>query len=247
MKTNKRFARFANALKAGASAMKEALLFSQEPPSFNKGVLEVKDLGWLAALTVGFLSLAPAAWGQAPASGGTRVAVIDVSYLIKNSNYFKGQIDSIKGQIDAYKAKLAAEQKAFMQEREKLKQWEPTSQQFKQLEEELTRKQVEARLASAREQKKFLEQEAQVYFNTYTQIENSVKAIATRNGIGVVLRFNGEKMDPKKRDSIMQGVTRYVVYHDPRLDITPLILNQINPPAIGVRPGPRPNPNPTVR
>ena len=201
----------------------------------------MKKFGWLTALSVCFLSLAPTAWGQAPAAGGTRLAVIDVSYVIKNSNYFKGQIDSIKKQIDAYKAKLSNEQKSFMQEREKLKQWDPTSQQFKSLEESLTRKQVEGRLESAREQKKFLEQEAQVYFNTYTQIENSVKAVAARNGIGVVLRFNGEKMDPKKRDSIMQGIVRYVVYHDPRLDITNLVLGQINAGG-GVAPSPNPQP-----
>ncbi|MCH5376400.1 MAG: hypothetical protein JJ992_20725, partial [Planctomycetes bacterium] len=109
----------------------------------------------------------------------------------------------------------------------------------------IARLKLEVQLKSAKLQKEFMEREAQVYFNAYREVEAIVGDFAKRNRIGLVLRYNGEEMDPSQRDSIMQGINRIVIYQD-RLNITEMILDQLNrgtppvppqQPTISQRPG----------
>jgi hypothetical protein len=66
--------------------------------------------------------------------------------------------------------------------------------------------------------------------------------LATKNGIVLVLRFNGDPVDGNNRDEILRGINKAIVYNDPRMDITPYVLQDLNRSAapgtgpIGVRP-----------
>ena len=68
--------------------------------------------------------------------------------------------------------------------------------------------QVETQL----KKKEFLEDEARVYFETYGRVEQVIRAYASRNGIGLVLRFSREKMNENDRNSVLAGVNRAVVF-----------------------------------
>jgi hypothetical protein len=82
-------------------------------------------------------------------------------------------------------------------------------------------------LDSNKRQKDFMEREAKVYFNVYREVEAAVADFSARNRIGLVLRYSAEDMDPTKRDSIMQGINRIVIYQN-RLNITDIILDTLN-------------------
>jgi Skp family chaperone for outer membrane proteins len=58
----------------------------------------------------------------------------------------------------------------------------------------------------------FLAEEAVVYHERYQAIERAVEQICGERGIDLVLRFNGDKMDPADRNSVLQGVNRAVIY-----------------------------------
>lgn len=177
------------------------------------------------AAAVAVYGLAPVpAFGQA---GGTAVAVIDVPYIFKNHVRFQQQIEDIKKDIDAYKDVVTQQQTQLRNESEKLNTFKSGTREYKDVEENIARLRVEYQLDSSKRQKEFMEREAKVYFNVYREIEAAVADFATRNRIGLVLRYSAEDMDPSKRESIMQGINRLVIYQN-RLNITDIILDTLN-------------------
>ena len=187
---------------------------------------------------------APPACGQ---SGGITVAVIDIPKIFKNHARFNAAITDIKKDIDAYKQFVAQQQKALRAEREKLEQFKPGTREYKEIEERIARMSMEAQLESAKRQKAFMEREAQEYYRTYKEIEAAVADFAARNRIGLVVRYSSQDIDPTKRESIMQGINRFVVFQN-HLDITQIILDQLNRgtppvPSISQPPIPRPRTN----
>jgi len=189
----------------------------------------------LAAVLIGLGFHAPHAYGQA---GGTNVAVIDVQYIFKNHLRFQQEIDFIKKDIDAFKAWATQQQQAMQTEAKKLEQFNPGTKEYKTIEENVARMRIENQLESAKRQKDFLEREAKIYYNIYQEVERAVADFAARNRIGLVLRYSNDEMDPTKRETIMQGINRLVIYQD-RLNITDMILDMVNrgtPPAPPVNP-----------
>ena len=163
----------------------------------------------------------------APTSAPTSAAVVDIPYIFKNHIRFQQAINDIKKDIDGYQEMLKQEQQKMRVEAEKASQYKPGTQEYKAIEERVARMKVELQLEGAKRQKDFMEQEARAYFTAYKEVEAAVGEFAVRNRVTLVLRYSGEQMDPTKRESIMQGINRFVVYQD-RLNITDLVLDMVN-------------------
>ena len=203
----------------------------------TQGVLNVKTSLCSAALAAALLACGLAANPAYGQTGGTAVAVIDVPYIFKNHVRFQQQIEDIKKDIDAYKEVVTQQQTQLRTESEKLNQFKPGTREYKDAEENIARMRVEFQLDSAKRQKEFMEREAKIYFNVYKEVEAAVADFATRNRVGLVLRYSAEDMDPSKRESIMQGINRFVIYQN-RLNITDLILDTLNRGTPAAVPGP---------
>ena len=174
--------------------------------------------------------------GAAPrVAGGTSVAVIDINHIFKHNQRFKQRMDDIKRDIENFEAKLASERTRITSDTERLKSLPAGGDDYRRLETELATAHTNLQLETGRKRKEILEREAKVYYNAYKEIEGHVGRFALRNGIGLVLRFSSEDMDPTKRESVLQGVNRGVVYQY-NLNITQLILNDLN---AGTPPPPR--------
>lgn len=199
---------------------------SGKDPFSTQGVLNVRTSLCSAALAAVVLAcgFASPAFGQA---SGTAVAVIDVPYIFKNHVRFQQQIEDIKKDIDAYKDVVTQQQTQLRTESERLNQYKSGTREYKEVEENIARLRVEFQLDSAKRQKEFMEREAKVYFNVYREVEAAVADFAGRNRIGLVLRYSADDMDPSKRESIMQGINRMVIYQN-RLNITDIILDTLN-------------------
>ena len=110
----------------------------------------------------------------------------------------------------------------------------PGSPEYKRAEEEMARMASDLQVEMALKQKGIAEQEAKIYFNTYNEIYKQVEEFAERYGISLVLRHNNVSMDPQKRDTVLQGVNRAIVYQR-QLDITEEIVKRVNSAAASVR------------
>jgi len=106
-------------------------------------------------------------------------------------------------------------------------QFNQASNEFKKADEELAHLKSDFQIRVQAKKREFLEQEARVYYGIYREVEDAVASFAQRNRIGLVLRHTGDEMKPEDRASVLQGVNKPVVYQY-QLDITQLVLNQLN-------------------
>jgi len=158
---------------------------------------------------------------------GTRVAVIDINFIFKNHLRFKQTMDGIKTEIETFETYLRDERNNITAKSEQLNALPMGSPQYKQLEEQITDMHAKLGLKTGRKRKEILEREAKVYYNSYKEIEDRVSKFADQYGIGLVMRFNSEPMDATKRESVLQGINRAVVFQR-SLNITNAIIEDLN-------------------
>jgi Skp family chaperone for outer membrane proteins len=175
----------------------------------------------------------PQTQGMPPAGGSSRLgveglAVVDVAYIFKNHARFKQQMEAMKGKVDAAEAELKRDQEDYKRMAEQLKQYQPGSPDYKKTEDDMLKKQGELNLKVSLQKKDFMEAEGRIYFNVSREIDDAVKQLAAKNNITLVLRFNGDPVDPVDRNDILRGINKPIVYYDPRMDITPYVLQDLN-------------------
>jgi Skp family chaperone for outer membrane proteins len=176
----------------------------------------------------------------ASASPATHVAVIDVGYIFKNHARFKAAMDKMKDEVMAAENSLKAERDRVNQMMEQLKGFNVGTPEYRKLEGEVAKAQGDFNVNAQLQKKDFMDREAQVYLQVYSEIERAVGQFARENKIAVVHRFDGEPIDSSDRNRILGGITKPIVYYDPQIDITPDILRMLNGGAVAVQPGQQP-------
>jgi Skp family chaperone for outer membrane proteins len=170
-----------------------------------------------------------------PRPSGTNVAVLDISLVFEHFPEFQNQMTELKTQVEQFEAFLKKEQSELLKERDKLQSYTPGSKEFKELEESLTHKNTDLRLKMEQQRREFLEREARIYFDGYSQVYNVVSTLAQRNEIKLVLRFSSDSMKADDRGSVLQSVNRPVIYQK-NLNITNLVIEALG----GKAPPPKP-------
>jgi len=181
-------------------------------------------------VSVLFASIATAqAPAASPSANAARygIAVVDINYIFKNYQQFKTGMEGIKGDIEKAEVKLKATREAIQAKEERAKQYEPSSREFKALDEEIARDKADFNISAGRTRKEFQEREAQVYYQTYLQVSSTVEYYAQQNNIGLVLRFNGDKVNPDRPENILKAINKPVVSQN-NIDITPDVLALLN-------------------
>ena len=209
-------------------------------------ILADASIGWFCTcLSYGQTvpASAPASSAAAPRSS---VAVVDISYIFKNHTRFKQQMEGMKGQVKEFEDQLRKRHQAIAQMKETLGEHRPGTPDYKRIEEEIARIASQLQVDTQLKRKEFLEREARVYYNVYTEITNMIAYFAERHSLSLVLRFNSEKIDPQDRQQVLQGVNRAVVFQK-NLNITYEVLDRLNrgtpPPVVRREAG---NPGDTI-
>lgn len=164
-----------------------------------------------------------------PSANATRfgIAVVDVSYIFKNYGGFKSQMESMKNDIQSAESKLKTEGESLEAMVEKAKQYQPNSNEFKQIDEQVARGKADLTIKMQRIRKDFQEREAKVFYETYLQVRSTVQHYAQQNNIGLVIRFNGDQIDPNNPKAVLSGINQLVVSQN-NIDITPDVLALLN-------------------
>jgi Skp family chaperone for outer membrane proteins len=189
----------------------------------------------VALSTIGLL------YAQAPNPAGSNatkysVAVVDISYIFKKHERFKATMESMKKEMETIETELKADREKIAQQEQQRNQFGAGTAEYKQLDEVIARQMADFNLKMGKLRKDFLEREAKVYYQTYLEVVDAVKYYAKRQNIGLVLRFNGEPVDPNRRDDVLREINKPVVVQD-QIDITPDILALINRDQQGASPG----------
>jgi Skp family chaperone for outer membrane proteins len=170
----------------------------------------------------------PGARPAPSASPAAHVAVIDVGYIFKNHARFKQAMDKMKDEVLAAENGLKAERDRINAMMEQLKGFNVGTPEYRKLEGEVAKAQGDFSVNAQLQKKDFMEREAKVYMQVYTEVERAVSQFAREHGIAVVHRFDGEAVDSSDRNRILGNITKPIVYHDPQVDITPDILRMLN-------------------
>jgi Skp family chaperone for outer membrane proteins len=190
----------------------------------------VRTLLLTAIVTGLFIASAPAiAQETGPSANASRfgIAVVDVSFLFKNYSRFTASMASLKQEMQATDKQLKGDRDAIQAKEQQARTYNPSSPEFKQLDEELARLKAELQLKVGRARKEILEREAKVYYQTYMEVTQAVKHYAQQHNLGLVLRFDGDPIDANYPKAILQGINKTVV-HQNGIDITPDVRDLLN-------------------
>jgi Skp family chaperone for outer membrane proteins len=174
-----------------------------------------------------------------PASPTSHVAVIDVGYIFKNHARFKAAMDKMKDEVMAAENSLKGERDRINGLMEQLKGFNVGTPEYKKLEAEIAKAQGDFNVNAQLQKKDFMDREAKVYLQVYSEIERAVGQFARDHGIAAVFRFDGDPVDGGDRNQILRGITKPIVYYEAGNDITPDILKMLNGAAVAdqTRPG----------
>jgi Skp family chaperone for outer membrane proteins len=188
-------------------------------------VKQLVSAALMAALVAACSALTAEA--QAPAPPRTPVAIIDLSYVFKNYSKFIQLTESMKRKVETADTALKGRQEELKATGRQLEEMQLGSPNRNQLEEQFTKMQADIQVEIATQRKDFLRQEAQIYYTVYQEVQDASKSHCERNGILLVMRFNGDEIDPNNPQEVMQDLNKAVVYHNRAIDITPAILQYL--------------------
>ena len=169
-----------------------------------------------AALVAGLALCAPAT-AQNPAGANAAkygVAVVDINYIFKNHQGFRAAMDGMQEDFKAVEAEVQAKQQQIVAAQEQKKGYKPGSAEYKQLDEQIVRMNASLQVEVTQKRKDLVEREAKIYFDTFKEVERVIGYYAERQGIGIVLRFNGEEADPNNRESILRSINKAVHFQN---------------------------------
>lgn len=192
---------------------------------FSKSPLRFTQLASLVFATIAALLIPTVAHAQAATAPGTRVAVIDISYIFKNHPGFKTAMEGMKTDVQAFEGTLRQRGEQMKTLQGQLAQYKPTSQEYKNIEAQILKINADGQAAATLKKKDFLQREAEIYFQTYNEIAAEVASLAEKHGLGLVVRFNSEPIT-NERPAILEGVNRAVVYQK-NLNITFAVLENL--------------------
>lgn len=163
-----------------------------------------------------------------PQSAPPVVALLDVSYIFKKHARLKALMDEMKGDVDVAEARVKEQRDAILKLREQLNTFHPGSPDYKALEETVAKRQADLAIKIQQQKREFLIREAKNYYTVYQEIQQEVNYYCQSQGVAVVLRFSREAVDVDSPDSVLAEINKPVITYDRNLDITDLILNQLN-------------------
>jgi Skp family chaperone for outer membrane proteins len=155
------------------------------------------------------------------------IAVVDISAIFKRHARFKATMDSMKAEMEKIEAELKADRETITKAEAHRNTYNVGQPEYKRADEEVARMMAEFQLKMGRLRKDFMEREAKIYYQTYTEVVQAVNFYAKRNNIGLVLRFSGEAIDPNRRDDVLREINKQVVMQD-SIDITLDVLMLLN-------------------
>ncbi len=152
---------------------------------------------------------------------------MDISYIFKEHARFKQQIESMKTRMESLDKQFTTDREAIAAKEQERNQYKPNTQEFKTLDNQITQLKANLAVRAEQEQKTLMQEEANMYYQTYLEVQQTIAQYAKRHDLALVLRFNGDDVDPGIRADIIRGINRPVVYQN-SVDITPDVLALVN-------------------
>ncbi len=168
---------------------------------------------------------APAATRPAQAAV---IGCIDTDNALKNYDKFKAITEQLKAEALARHndlLKLANEAKSTGEMLSKLQQGSPDAKKY---EDKITS--LKAQFEAGREQaeREFTQKEAEAYAMILNEIQAMAAGVAKQKGMNIVVKYTPAQATASEPKTVMDAMTRSVIYADPTADITPTVVYWLN-------------------
>ena len=163
----------------------------------------------------------------------SREAVVDISYVFKQSTMLKRQTDALKKQMkaqDEWRKSVVAQSRRIS---EQIKQAKPGTDLYRMLEASIAQKHAAVEAYRKVSQHHLLRDESAIYLTTFNRIRGIISAYTKEKGIRVVRRQEStreldERIKSGDRQAIMQLMNHRVLYVDDSvLDITDEVVKRL--------------------
>jgi len=178
---------------------------------------------WVAGV-----SAQPRSGPAAGTRGGSDIALIDIGVIFKNHTRFKAHMADLQADMERAEQQMKKERDSLRALSEQLNAYKAGTVEYKQLEEEITKRSADLNVRFQLQKKEFAKTEAKTYYMVYQEIQQEVDAFAQANGIAVVLKFKSEQADADKPEEVLTELNKPVIWYARGLDITPIILESLN-------------------
>ena len=194
---------------------------------FRISIATIALMGLCAAPTLGQAPGGAAQSPTGPKQGPSSIGLVDVGYILKNHPNMNANMEAIKAEMTQAQEDIESRRTALLKDQEAIgTMFQPDTPGFKQKQESLLTQESKLRVDFMGKEKEFAEKQAAVIFNSYQSINRAIGLVATHLNYDLVLRYSKEQneMDPKKPQSVNFGVQRDVLYHNPGIDVTEMVL-----------------------
>jgi hypothetical protein len=166
-----------------------------------------------------------------PKNGPSSIALVDVGHILKNHPTMNNEMEAIKAEMTKAQEEIETRRKSLLAETEMVqKNYDTNTPDFKQKQEQLISQESKLRVDFMGKEKEFAEMQAGVIYRSYQSINKAIEVVAKHYQYDLVLRYSKEQdqMDPKKPQSVNFGIQRDVLFLNPQIDVTELVLNVLN-------------------
>ena len=189
----------------------------------------------LSALAAGWAGSANAQAPRTPAP--LPVRIIDLKKVFDKHERFKAATEILKGEVTQREDQLKARRQQMEQAAALLKEMKAGSPEYAQKEGDLIRADSELKALVNIGRREFLDKEAKIYLDVYTEVIEEVKYYCQVQGVSLVLRYNGETMEGSKDpQEVLKELNKSVIYYHPSIDISDMIVAELNRRWMGSRP-----------
>lgn len=167
---------------------------------------------------------------------GSVVAVIDLDYVLKNSDRFKEIRLALNSESEALNQEAKEADKALKKLAEEARSYEGGTPEHKEIEAEFARKKADIEVSLKQRDTELSQKHARELFGVYEEILDLVKDYCEKNAIDVVLQVYTETPEESQVQLRQRRMAQTVFYSVKEIDITNDILNLHNPDGGSSRP-----------
>jgi outer membrane protein len=168
----------------------------------------------------------PSAASQPPAPA--RIGAIDMDRVFKDYKKVKFTSEQLKNDAMAKQGEL---QKLMAQMRQitgELEGLAPGGNDYKAKEGEFTKLKIQLESEREQAQADFARREAEALATIYKEVQAMAARVARHKGLNYIVKVSSEPVSGNEPNSVMAAMARSIVYNDPGMDITEMVVFNLN-------------------
>jgi outer membrane protein len=169
----------------------------------------------------------PATPAGAP-SGAFRVGAIDMDKVFEGYEKASFLREQIKQAIVAKNGELTKIMSSMRQIAKEMEGLDPTGNDFKTKESEITKLKAQYEAERDQAQTEFARRDAEALATIYKDVQDMTSRVARQKGLQFVVKVSSQPPTATDPNSVLAAISQSVVFHDPSLDVTSLVVYNLN-------------------